>query len=100
MYFFLLVLEISLHFDLNTSQKQGGFSKILLKKNLEFFSSKRNNTIAFNLLFLLLSAEVDLVSKKLSREKDAMMACDTSHVKIVFALLIKVIALYLPAFLV
>lgn len=46
---------------------------------------------------MLLSAEDELISKKQGRKEDAFGACGTNCVKIIFALLIEVVALYMQA---
>lgn len=83
MYFFLLVLRILLNLSPNIDQKQSRFSKTLCFK---FVLSKKDNTIAFNLSFVLLSAEVDLIQKKQGFKKDTFKACDTDRIKIILLL--------------
>lgn len=63
-YFFLLILEISLHFNLDASHKWGRFFKTLLEKDFKFILNRNNSIIAFNLSFVLLLAEVNLVLEK------------------------------------
>lgn len=62
--FFLLVLGIPLDFGPDAGHKSGRFSKILYRKSLKFVLSKKNDAIAFNLDFVLLPAEVDLIPEK------------------------------------
>lgn len=61
LYFFLLVLGILLNLGLNTSHKQGGLFKTLLKEGFKFVSNRRSNIIAFKLSFVLLLVKVDFV---------------------------------------
>ena len=95
LYFFLLVLEILLDLGLDASYKQSGFAETLPKKGLEFVPSRRNAIVAFNLSFLLLLAEVNLVSKKQGQKGDAFVSCDSNHIKMIFTLLTEVIILYM-----
>lgn len=64
LYFLLLVLGIPLNLGLHTDQKQGRFPKTLLKKDLEFIPSRRDNTIVFDLSLILLLVEIALVAEK------------------------------------
>lgn len=97
LYFFLIVLKILLNFGTNANYKQDKFSKTLLEKSLEFFLSKKNGIVTFNLNFILLPTEVNFVSKKQSHKKKALIICDIGRVKIVFALLTEVMALHMQA---
>ena len=83
LYFLLLVLQILLNLCPNASFEQGGFSKTLLQKSFEFDASKRNGIVAFNLSFILLLVEVNLVSEKQSHKRDAFVANSSGHVKII-----------------
>ena len=51
--------------------------------------------MTFYLSFVLLLAEVDPISKDLSRKKNTLMPCSSNYIKIVFILLKKVLALYI-----
>lgn len=93
-------MRISLDFSLDAGQKSSRFSRTLPKKGLEFVLSGRNGTIAFNLSFMLLQAEIDLISKNQGCKKDALRACGISRVKIVLRLLTKIVALYIQAFII
>ena len=64
MYFLLLVLEIMINFSPDASCKRSKFFKTLLEKRLKFALSRKNNTITYNLSFVLLLVEVNLVLKK------------------------------------
>lgn len=90
----MLILRIPLNFSSDTGHKLNRFLKTLLKKELEFVSSKRDKTVTFNWSFLLLLAEIDLILKKQGYKKDALDVCDTSRVKIIFPLLTKVVVLH------
>lgn len=98
--FFLLVLGIPLDLALDTSHKQVGFSKTLPKKSLKFVLSKKDGIVTFNLSFVLLPMEVNLVLEKKNCKKDAFIAYNSGRVKIIFTLSIEVIALYIQAFIV
>ena len=95
LYFLLLMLGISLDFGLDTSYKRGRFSKTLLEKSFEFVPSRRDDIVTFNLSFMLPLAEVNPVSGKRSRKRDAFMACSSGRVKMIFTLMTKIIALYI-----
>lgn len=97
MYFLMLVFKISLNLGLDNSHKQGGFSKNLSKKSLKLVLNKESSTIAFNLNFILLPAEVNLVLEKKSRKKNAYMACSFSCVKKILTLLAEVVKVHMQA---
>lgn len=94
------MLEIPLDFSLNINYKQDRFCLILLKKNLEFVSSSGDDTVTFVFNFMLLLAKVDLILKKLDYKENVLMACGFGHIKIIFALLIKVITFHIQAFII
>ena len=94
LYFFLLVLRISFDFTPDVINKRGGYSKTLSKEWLEFVPSKGNDLVPLNLSLVLLPAEVDPISEKRSRKRDALVARGTGRVKIVFTLPTKVVTLY------
>lgn len=100
MNFFLLVFKISLDFNLNAGYKSSRFFKNLLEKSFEFVLSEKDNTVIFNMDFLLLSVKVDLIPKKQGCKKNTLGACNTGYIKIVFTLPKKVIALYVRAIIV
>lgn len=95
LYFLLLVLEIPLNFTLDTYYKCDIFFKTLSKKSLEFVSCKEDGTITFNLSLVLLLVEIDPIVEKQSRKRDAFKACGTGHVKKIFTLPTKIIALHI-----
>lgn len=64
LYFFLLVLGISFDFTPDIINKYDRFSEILLEECFEFVLSKGSNLITLNLSFMLLLAEVNLISEK------------------------------------
>lgn len=68
-----------------------------MEKNLKFVLGRRDDIIIFNLGLVLLSAEVDSISKKQSREEDALRVYAISHIKIVLALLTEIIVSYVEA---
>lgn len=93
----LLVLEISFDFNPDASHKDNRFSKTLLEKNNKFVSVRKNGIIIFNLNLMLLSTEADLILEKQGHKKDALTAYSSGPVKIVLALLTKVIAFHIGA---
>lgn len=94
---FLLILRIPLDYSPDTNHKNGGFSKTLLKKSLKFVLSKRDGTIIFNLGLLLLLAKVDFILKDQNYERDVLGAYGIGCVKIVRALLTKILAFHIRA---
>ena len=100
LYFFLLVLGIPLDLGPDVSYKQGEFSETLLKEGLKFVLNIGDSIIVFNLRFVLLPAKVNPVLKKQGCKRDAFVACGSGRVKMIFTLLIKVIALHMLAFIV
>lgn len=95
LYFFLLVLGIPLYLGLDSGYKQGKFSKTLLEKDLKFISSREDSTVAFDLGLMLLPAEINLVAEEHSCKEYMLSTSGISRVKVIFVLLIKVIALYM-----
>lgn len=89
------MLRIPLDLSLNAGYKQHQFSKTLPKKNLEFFLNRENNTLTFNVSFVPLLAEVNLMSKEQGCKKNAFKVYGTSHVKMIIVLLTEVITFYI-----
>lgn len=90
----LRVLRILLDFCSNASHKSGRFFEALQEKKFEFVPNRRNGTIAFNLIFVLLPAKVNFILKKRGHKKDLLGAYASGRLEIIFALFTKVIALY------
>lgn len=67
------------------------------EKDLKFVENRRDDTVAFNLSFILLLMEVDPISKEQSCKRYILGVCSSCHIKIVFALLAKIIALHMGA---
>lgn len=97
LYFFLLVLKISLNFCPDIGYKRGRFSKTLIEKNLEFFPHKGGGLVALYLSFVLLSAKVDPIVEVWDYKKYILKACDIGRVKIVIALLTEIVTLHMRA---
>lgn len=95
MYFLLLVLGIPLNPGPDTGYKRGRFPKTLLEKGLKFVLNREGSTVAFNMGFVLLLAEIDLIMEKCSYKRYTLRACDTSCVKIILGLSTKVVVLYM-----
>ena len=100
LYFLLLVLGIPLGLRPDASHEQGGFSKTLPKKGLEFVSSRGDGIVAFYLSFVLLPAEVNPISEERGREGDAFMARGSGRVEMILTLSIEIIALHVRALIV
>lgn len=94
MYFLLLVFKISLNLGSDISYKQNRFSKILSEKNLKFIPNRRGNSIAFDLSLVLLPIEIDLIIKEKSWKENIFTIYGNGYIKIIFTLLIKVVAYY------
>lgn len=71
-----------------------------MKKNLKLIFYKGDNTVAFNLSFVLWPAKVDFVLEEQDCEKNVFTAYDIGCVKIIFLLSIKVVTLHMQAFIV
>lgn len=95
LYFFLLVLEISLNFCLDIGHKRDKFSKILLEKDLKFILNKGDGTVMFNLSLVLLLVEVDFILAKQGCIRHAFVVCHIGHIKIILALSTEVITFYI-----
>lgn len=100
MYFLLLVLKIPIHLSLDIGCKKSKFSKTLLEKSFEFILNKRGNIITLNLGFLLLQIKVNPISEKQIYKKDVLIAYDNSYIKMIFAILIKLVVFYIKIFLI
>lgn len=94
------MLKISLDLNRDAGHKGGGFSKTLLEKSLRFVPSRGDSTVIFNLGLLLLPADVDLIPKEQGFKEDKLGTCDIGHIKMVLAMLIEVITLYMGAIIV
>lgn len=73
---------------------------MLAKKNLKFSLNKQDNTIIFNLSFVLLPTKINLILKKQDQKKNILVAYGSGHIKIIFLLVIKVIAFYIQTFII
>lgn len=93
--FFLLILRILFNFNPDVYQKYNWFSKTLLKKDIKFVLYKRNNTIIFNLSFVLLQVEINLIAEKQNCKKDVFRPYSIDYVEIILTLLAKIISLYI-----
>lgn len=65
------------------------------EKSLKFVLNKVGGTVAFNLSFVLLPAKNNLVIEEQGRKKNIFRVRGTGYIKIIFALLTKIIALYM-----
>lgn len=70
------------------------YSKLFLKKGLEFFSGQKGNLVAFSLGFILLLVIENAVFQK-NYCKLAFMTLAPSSFKMIFILLTKIIELYI-----
>lgn len=95
--FFLLILKISLDFNLDTGYKGGRFFETLAKKNLKFVLNKRNGTVVFNLGFVLLLVKIDLILEKQDCKKDVLEIYKIGCVEMIFGLLTKVVIVHIGA---
>lgn len=93
--FFLLVLGIPLDLSSDLGHKQRGFFKTLPKKSFVFVPSKKGSIVVFNLGFLFLLAEVDLILEKQGCKRDTLEAHITGRIKMVFTLPAKIVAFYI-----
>lgn len=94
---FLLVLRIPLNLSPNAGYKGVGFSKALPEKDFEIVPSKGDGIVTFNLSLLLLLVEVDSISEKQGRKRDALETRGIAHIEMVLALSIEVVPLYIRA---
>lgn len=93
----MLLLRIPLDFNLDASHKGSKFSILLLKKDFEFVLTKKDGTIVFSLSLMLLLVKIDFISEKQDCKRDVLKIYSIGYIEIVFALLTKVIALYIEA---
>lgn len=91
----MLILRILFNFNPDVCQKYNRFSKTLSKKDIKFGLYKRNNTIIFNLSFVLLQAEINHITKKQNCKKDAFRPYRIGCVEIILTLLAKIVSLYI-----
>lgn len=94
------MLGFFFNFILNAIYKYSRFAKILLKKGLKFVLYKESNVVLFNLNLILLLVKVDLITKKQSYKEDIFIVYGNGYVKMILTLLIKVLRLYMQAFIV
>lgn len=74
--------------------------KIFFEKSFKCILNKENNYIIFNLSLILLSIEINLISKKFSPKNIYIFrAYNINCIKIIFIFLIKKLALYIYKFL-
>ena len=74
LYFFLLILTISLDFSLHTGYKWKRFFKILPENVFIFALSRRDKNVGLKLSFWLFLVKVNFTLKKQSRKKDELIA--------------------------
>lgn len=72
----------------------------MLKKDLKFVLSRKNNIFAFYLSLILLLAKINFILIKQKYKKDALMICSIGYVKIIFILLVKIVAFYMQTFII
>ena len=97
LYFLLLVLGIPLDLGPDASHERGGFSETLPEKSLEFVLSRGDGIVAFHLSFVLLPAEVNLISEERGRKRDAFVARGSGRVEMILTLSTEIIALHVQA---
>ena len=97
LYFLLLILGIPLNLESDVGHKQEGFSEALSEKGFELIPSEKGGLVALNLGLVLLLADVDLIPKKRGYKGDALVAFGTDCIKMILALLTKVVALHVQA---
>lgn len=92
---FILVLGFPFNLTPDDIYKSFSVAKIFAKKSFKFISKNKNVSLYFKcILTLILSpASIDTVLKKNSRKQDLIVVNSFSFVKIVFALLTKLIAI-------
>lgn len=93
--FLLLVLKIPLNLNSNTSHKYNEFFKTLSEKDFEFFPSREDGNIIFNLSFVLLTAKIDFVVKEKNYKKHKLKGQSTIRIKIISVLSTKIVALHI-----
>lgn len=72
----------------------------MLKKNLKFVLNRGDDTITFNLCFILLIMEVDLIAEKQSNKKIAFRVRGISYIEIILELLTKIVTFYMQVFII
>lgn len=100
LYFFLLVLRVPFNLCPDLSHKRGRFSTTLSKTSLKFVPSKKDNTVVFNLSFVLLLLDLNPNGKKQGRKGDAFWACGTGCIKMVFTLLTEIVVFHMKIFII
>lgn len=69
------MLKIRFNLTLDDSYKLARLFEILLEESVKFASNKQNNTIAFNMNFVLLLAEVGLILEERVCKRNTLRAC-------------------------
>lgn len=98
--FFELVPEIPFDLFPVAVYKNLEVSQALTKKRIELISHNQNRAFCVLFLLVLLLAETDPILKEKHGKKNSMSSLSSNSSKIVFILLIKVIALYIELFVV
>lgn len=90
-----MILKISLNHGPDAGHKKRRFSKTFAKKDLVFALIKRSDILVLDLSFMLLSTKIYCIVEEQNHKKHTFRACDIGHVKIIFILLTKIVALYI-----
>lgn len=90
-----MVWEILFDLSLDADHKQDKFIKTLSKKGLEFVPSRSNSTVTFDLGFILLPVEIDLVAKECRHKRYAFRAYRIGYIEMILKLPIKIVVLYM-----
>lgn len=96
--FFFLVLRLSLDFIPDTIYKGSRFSQVFPKEDFKLLATWVHGVVVINFILILLPAEENLVFEERCYKRYSLMALGFCFVKIVLALLTKVIALHVRIF--
>lgn len=89
LYFFLLVLGVSLNLTLDIIYKCSRFSEVFSEKNLKLVLCGGDGLVTFDPCLMLLPTKVNPIPEKISYKRDVIMTLDLSNFEMVLALLTK-----------
>lgn len=67
----------------------------MIKKDLEFVSSRKDSTIAFNISLVLLTTKIDLVVEEYSCKRYVFKICNINYIKMILVLPTEVVVFYI-----
>lgn len=95
-----MILKVCFDYVLNPIYKYNWFFKALWEKNLKFLLSEKDNLVLLLLYFILLPSKICSIIKNQNYKKGVFIVDGFNYLKIILALLIKIIKFYILVFIV